>query len=123
MSTDEARKENARQTAATLFGVFGLAAYSLLAAFLGPGFTIPVGIIAVVGGAAALIMNGPVGRAVARRIDAGSAGAGLTDQAVAELEDLRARMLEMEERLEFAERLLVRGEDPGRLAPEGERHG
>lgn len=62
-----------------------------------------------------LILRGPVGRALARRID-GTAGQseGLSPveaeelrHRVAELEQQQVRLLELEERLDFAERLLA----------------
>jgi hypothetical protein len=65
---------------------------------------------------AVLIFRGPLGKALARRID-GTAGQGgeLTQQVadlehrLAELEQDRARVAELEERLDFAERLLSQG--------------
>jgi hypothetical protein len=59
---------------------------------------------------------GPIGAAIARRI-AGSARsnqgradvASLGPQVTAELDDLRGRLAEVEERLDFAERVLARG--------------
>lgn len=81
-----------------------------------PGDVAPVilmgmGIIAV---AVILILRGPLGKALARRLE-GSAGrpevtdagvAGLAER-IAELEERDNRMHELEERLDFAERLLA----------------
>jgi hypothetical protein len=54
-----------------------------------------------------LSLNGQVGRAIADRINAESdAELPVPDEVYAELDDLRTRMLEMEERQEFSERLL-----------------
>ena len=64
-----------------------------------------------------LILRGPVGRALSRRID-GTAGQpeGLSSaeaeelrHRVAELEQQQMRLQELEERLDFAERLLAQG--------------
>lgn len=72
-------------------------------------------VVLLVSVAAIVILRGPFGRAFAKRIE-GSAG---TDEAtqhrIEELEarshqfdDLQARLAEVEERLDFAERLLAR---------------
>lgn len=71
-------------------------------------------ILLIVSVAAVLILRGPLGRALARRVE-GSAGrdeassaaiAGISAR-VAELEQRDARLAELEERLDFAERLLA----------------
>lgn len=72
-----------------------------------------------------LILRGPVGRALARRIDGTSGQAeGLSAadadelrHRVAELEQQQVRMLEFEERLDFAERLLANQPTSDRLPP------
>ncbi len=81
-----------------------------------PGDVAPVLIVAllIVAAAAVLILRGPLGRALARRLE-GTAGqgeattAGITGIAerVSELEQRDARLAELEERLDFAERLLA----------------
>ncbi len=63
------------------------------------------------------LANSPIGKAVARRI----AGAPLEapaqvqvpDEVYAELDEMRARLLEVEERQDFAERLLAQRSDDG----------
>jgi hypothetical protein len=68
-------------------------------------------------GAAALgICFGPVGAALARRLggrpEPGEAQAEIehvSERMTAEVDDLRSRLAEVEERLDFAERLLARG--------------
>ena len=75
---------------------------------------------------AVLIFRGPLGKAIARRIE-GTAGQGseLTQQVadlehrLAELEQDRARMAELEERLDFAERLLSQGQREADRIPRG----
>jgi hypothetical protein len=63
----------------------------------------------------------PIARAYARRLEAGAAPAAgdlaELQERVAELERRDARVLELEERLDFAERLLAqqRDREPGRL--------
>jgi hypothetical protein len=64
-------------------------------------------------GAAALgLFFGPIGAALARRLagraEPGEAHAEI-ERMTAEVDDLRGRLAEVEERLDFAERLLARG--------------
>lgn len=74
-----------------------------------------------------LILRGPVGRALARRID-GTAGqsegispaeADELRHRVAELEQQQVRLLELEERLDFAERVLAQPRDAAQLPDPG----
>jgi hypothetical protein len=66
--------------------------------------------------------NGPVGKAIARRIGGDPppsvTNAEVPEEVYAELDELRARMLEMEERQDFAERLLA-AKEPDRELPGG----
>jgi len=69
------------------------------------------------------ILRGPIGRALADRIG-GRAGAGAPEREHLErldrdVEDLRAELGEMHERLDFAERMLARQREMERL-PAGE---
>ncbi len=74
---------------------------------IGPA-AIPIwGSVAVFGW---LTSKGPVGQAIADRLRGGPAHAGtgeVPEEVYAELDDLRTRMLEMEERQDFSERLLA----------------
>jgi len=106
-------------TAATLLGLGVLAAYAVLSGYMGEGFAIPVGILGVVGGV--VVMLGPVGKAIAGRIS-GRTGTGLlpeeADEILARLQELeqgQARLAELEERLDFAERLLAQRRGAARL--------
>jgi hypothetical protein len=63
----------------------------------------------------------PLIRAIARRIEGGTAGAeiqaeleGLRER-VRQLEEMQPRMLELEERVDFAERIVAKGREPDRL--------
>jgi hypothetical protein len=75
-------------------------------------------------GAAALgVLFGPVGAALARRLggraDAGEAHAEIeqmSERMTAEVDDLRGRLAEVEERLDFAERLLARGGEADQIS-------
>lgn len=76
--------------------------------------TIMTGFLAV---ALVMILKGPVGQALSRRLQ-GRAGE-MEQELIGEVQALRDQVLlleqqagEMEERLEFAERLLLRGDQP-----------
>jgi Tfp pilus assembly protein PilO len=72
---------------------------------------------------AATIVLWPLARALARRLEGRSAAAdpGLrhdleqVTQRLTEVDGLQARVAELEERLDFAERLLAQSREPGRL--------
>ena len=66
------RKDTASSmTAITLIGVFGIAGYTVLAGLLGAGFAIPIAVIGLA--SSAVILRGPVGKALARRLEGGTA--------------------------------------------------
>lgn len=87
-----------------------------------PGF---FALFLAVGAAAVALLTGPVGQAIARRIGGGKSRGetGLStgemaaervaelEARVSELEAVQARLLELEERVDFAERLLTRPAD------------
>ncbi len=85
--------------------VFGLA---LVTRMIGAA-AIPIWGAAMI--ALIFIGNGPVGKAIARRIGGDAPAvptqAEIPEELYAELDELRARLLEMEERQDFAERLLA----------------
>ena len=80
----------------------------------GPEVLIPISLFFSVG--AVLILRGPLGKAFAERI-AGRSGHDEEDlQALrTEVDDLRTRLAETEERLDFAERLLSAQREPDQL--------
>ena len=87
-----------------LFGVVPIAIALIVAsAKLGPA---SIGVWACVAGAAWMISRGPIGEAVAQRIKGGADQGELLEQTLAELDDLRSRLAELEERQDFSERLL-----------------
>ena len=90
-------------------GVLGMVAgvgYVILAGRLGIGFAVPVGVVGAVG--AAIVLRGPLGQAFARRLGLRDAPPDeLTGQVLGELDELRVRMQELEERVDFSERLLA----------------
>lgn len=87
-------------------------ALMLASSKLGPA-SIPIWM--VVGGTAWLISKGAIGQAIAARLRGGAEPGELTDETLAELEDLRARVAELEERVDFSERLLAAKGEPVRL--------
>jgi hypothetical protein len=85
----------------------GIMGYVFLAINLGVAFAIPVGVIGAL--ATAAIMAGPVGKAIAQRLGLRNPAPPheLTEQTLEELDQLRARVAELEERVDFSERLLA----------------
>ncbi|HEV8598271.1 MAG TPA: hypothetical protein VGQ69_02830 [Gemmatimonadales bacterium] len=86
----------------------------------------PEGILAITfifgGGGLFLLAISPVGRALADRIRHGpqSSSSGPDPEVLAELEQLRSDVTDLQERVDFAERLLAEKKNP-RL-PVGEEH-
>lgn len=80
---------------------------------LGP-VSVPIW-FAVVGGGA-FVLRGPLGKALAARISGelpeSTGPAELPEELYAELDELRTRVAELEERQDFSERLLARREEP-----------
>lgn len=64
---------------------------------------------------AIFVLRGPLGRALADRL-AGRAGRGDEERLRGEVDELRHRLGEVEERLDFAERLLAKTREAERLA-------
>lgn len=97
----------------TALGVGAVVAFLALAAvtsMIGPA-SIPIWGIAL--GGAAVIFRGPVGKAIARQIggdEPGTMPAELPGEILGELDELRTRVLELEERVDFSERLLAQGD-------------
>jgi len=104
-----------RTVLASVFGMVGLGGYLVLAAEFGPGFAIPMGIMGLLAGTAAVVMLGPVGKAIARRIHKDLPEGEALEDVLVEMDSMRGRIAELEERLDFAERLLARVRDPAAL--------
>ncbi len=81
---------------------------------LGPAASIPIWFVTI--GGAALVLRGPVGTAIGQRLSGhGPVAPGpaeLPEELYAELDELRTRVAELEERQDFSERLLARREEP-----------
>ncbi len=79
------------------------ALFAYMSVKLGEDFFIPTMIVG--GVVTAIVLRGPVGRALARRIE----GDGIVPPDVlGEVDEMRQRMLELEERVDFAERMMAR---------------
>ena len=77
-----------------------------------------ISVVLFVSTAAVFIFRGPIGKAIARRIEGNASGdEGMNarmlelEHRLAEFEQERARVNELEERVDFAERLLASGGD------------
>jgi hypothetical protein len=87
-------------------GVVAVIGYVILAAKLGVAFAIPVGVIGSL--AAAVVLRGPLGQYLLGRGAAHDPAAEqVTGQLLGEVDDLRNRVQELEERVDFSERLLA----------------
>jgi hypothetical protein len=89
-------------------------------AIAGKDFAIPTILMLGIGGT--MVLRGPLGRALARRIEGGAAAGLEVEPVLHEVDELRARVGELEERLDFTERLLAREREPAPLPagrPEG----
>jgi hypothetical protein len=76
--------------------------------------SIPIWFLTI--GGAALVLRGPLGASLAQRIAGVPAEphgpVELPEELYAELDEMRARVAELEERQDFSERLLARREEP-----------
>lgn len=80
------------------------------------------GVLAIIfifgGGTAFLLSISPIGKAYAERIRAKTHELAPPDpQVLAEIDDLRAQMSELHERVDFTERLLAERREPEQLPP------
>jgi hypothetical protein len=81
---------------------------------IAPAIAMSILIISV---AAVFVLRGPLGRAMADRIAGRHRNAGEDEALRADLEETRQRLAEVEERLDFAERLLAKQRESDRIAP------
>ncbi len=101
-------------TSGVISGVL-LGTFILLSLVIGKDFAIPALITGgVVGG---VVLRGPLGKALAQRIGSvATAPSEVPVELIEELDEVRNRVLELEERLDFAERLLAQAREPERLS-------
>lgn len=81
-------------------------------------FSVPIVLFIAI--AAAVILRGPIGKAIADRI-AGRSGAAPPgqDDILAAVDELRREVAELAERIDFTERLLAKQREAQRLGPGG----
>jgi len=97
------------------FGAAGVAgALAWVTSAIGPA-SIPIWAIAVWGGT--MVFRGPFGKAISARIagQVPDARAEVPPELYAELDELRARVGELEERVDFSERLLTQKNNAGSI--------
>jgi hypothetical protein len=104
-------------TAVTTISVVLLGAFITLSIVVGKDFVVPALIVAGLVGTVG--QRGAVGRAIAERIHQGTVGGGTDPELLEEMDEMRTRIVELEERVDFAERLLAqhRAGDPAGLPP------
>ena len=98
--------------AGTILGLAGIFAFATMGMQMGVEFAVP-GLI-VLGVVGAVIFRGPVGKALGRRLEHG----GLAEPSaefMAELDEMRGRVMELEERLDFTERMISKAREPERI--------
>jgi hypothetical protein len=83
---------------------------------LGPA-SIPIWFATV--GAGWMVLRGTVGKALASRFGTDTGATELHGETLAELEELRGRVAELEERVDFSERMLAQKSDAPRLERPG----
>lgn len=83
----------------------------------GEDFLIPAIIAMAV--IAVVVIKSPIGNALAARLRGDVTPHGLDEAVLAELDDVRARMAELEERLDFSERLMAQTGEAARIAAPG----
>ena len=89
----------------------GFGALAGVTARIGPA-AIPIWLFA--SGGAVMVFRGPLGQALAARISGRSPDGeseAIAPELYAELDELRARIVELEERVDFSERLLTQGKN------------
>ncbi len=97
---------------ATILGLAAIGAFVALSAKIGEDFAIPALIaLSVVG---AVVFKGPIGKGLARRIENG-AGTDHSIEILGEMDELRGRVMDLEERLDFTERMLSKAREPERV--------
>ena len=85
------------------------------------------GVLAVIflfgGGTLFLLAVSPIGKAFAERIRVGTKAQAHDPAVYDEIDRLRHEVMELQERMDFAERLLAKGRESGRLEGEVENQG
>jgi len=95
-----------------IVGFVGFMALAMVTRAIGPA---AIAIWAITGASAVAVLRGPVGQAIGRSLGghAQQEAADLPMEVYAELDELRARVGELEERVDFSERLLTKAREEG----------
>lgn len=104
-----ASRDNAAAAIAFFGGLLLFGGHVVLGLAVGPGYAIPTTIVGAI--AAAIVLRGPVGQAMAKRIQGGAPSDLPPEQVLNELDELRGRISELEERADFSERLLAQNRE------------
>ena len=108
------QRDDALLTTLAVVGSFAVVGFTVVAMNLGPAFAIPVGIIA--SAAAAIVLRGPLGQALARRLEGRTDASTDSEAVLRALDEVRGEMAELAERVDFTERVLTQQQrEPDRL--------
>lgn len=110
------RIDNRYLVVATVLGLAAIGAFTTMALSIGEDFTIPA--LIALGIVGAVIFKGPVGKALGRRLENGGP-AEPSQEYMAEMDEMRSRVLELEERLDFTERMISKAREPERINGHG----
>jgi len=91
-----------------------IAAVTTLGVVIGEDFIVPT--VITIAALTGYLANKDLGKALAYRLRHGPEPIEANQEVYGELDDLRNRVLELEERLDFAERLLAKPKDEHRVA-------
>ena len=101
---------------ATILGLAAIGAFTTMAMTIGEDFAIPA--LIALGVIGAVIFKGPVGKALGRRLENGGP-VEPSQEYMAEMDEMRARVMELEERLDFTERMMSKAREPERINGHG----
>jgi len=107
------RIDNRYLVVATILGLAAIGAFTTMALTIGEDFTIPA--LIALGVVGAVIFKGPVGKALGRRLENGGP-VEPSPEYLAELDEMRGRVMELEERLDFTERMISKAREPERIS-------
>jgi len=110
------RIDNRYLVVATILGLAAIGAFTTMAMTIGEDFAIPA--LIALGVIGAVIFKGPIGKALGRRLENG-APLEPSPEFMADMDDLRGRVMELEERLDFTERMLSKAREPERINGHG----
>ena len=105
------RIDNRYLVVITILGLSAIAAFTTMAMTIGEDFAIPA--LIALGVVGAVIFKGPIGKALGRRLENGPTEP--SQEYMAEMDEMRARVMELEERLDFTERMISKEREPEQI--------